>query len=214
MSVIKKIPHLNFFTHQPEGILLQTMKRAYYTQKSDRPDATDVSPEIAYKAFADACYGMKKYADAVCLYQHVIKINPKDEVVHNRLGMLYLHLGEYDKAERAYQCATKINPECKEGHYNLGYLYFLVRRYELARKGLKAALKIDPNYARARQLWKEINRVVAKGTDALGQPHSREIVIGNAGESDGGPWVFMGTDGSISPTDTGGTWIKGTRRQA
>jgi len=45
----------------------------------------------------------EKIEEAVTLYEEILKLEPKNEPVNTRLGILYSHLGEYDTAEQIFR---------------------------------------------------------------------------------------------------------------
>ena len=49
---------------------------------------------------------------------HIVLINPKDELVHNNIGVLRHEQGKLDQAIDAYRKAIAINPNYFEGYSN------------------------------------------------------------------------------------------------
>ena len=49
--------------------------------------------------------------DAVSLYEEILKLEPDNEPVNTRLGILYSHLGEYDTAEQMFRTLLARTPE-------------------------------------------------------------------------------------------------------
>jgi O-antigen ligase len=48
-----------------------------------------------------------------------------DENINRFLGLYYMEMGQYQKAEKEFKYAIYLRPEFIEAYYNLGYLYFI-----------------------------------------------------------------------------------------
>ena len=51
-----------------------------------------------------------------------MEIEPNNPIVHINLGVIYIDLGDFDKAVNATQVALKLNPENPEALINLWYI--------------------------------------------------------------------------------------------
>jgi tetratricopeptide (TPR) repeat protein len=94
-----------------------------------------------------------RYRAAIEAYREVLEIQPRDAVLHNRLGMCHQNLGEREQARRAYRRALELNPRYAEVWNNLGTVEQSVDRLEAAVDAYKKAIRIKPDLAAA---WKNL----------------------------------------------------------
>lgn len=78
--------------------------------------AIDDAPQDVslYNRLGVALRQQQKHRQALECYQKALKLEPKDEKVHFNLGVLYLDLGEKDKALKACQAALDLCPDFPE----------------------------------------------------------------------------------------------------
>lgn len=76
-------------------------------------DAIAQEPDnITYLLFlANIFVQQEKIEEAVNLYEEILKLDPENEPVNTRLGLLYSHLGEYDTAEQIFRDLLTRNPK-------------------------------------------------------------------------------------------------------
>jgi tetratricopeptide (TPR) repeat protein len=53
----------------------------------------------------------------------LLKNSPDDDVIHNKLGLVYYEAGDLEKASSLYRKALELNKESSEAHFNLGLIY-------------------------------------------------------------------------------------------
>ncbi len=98
---------------------------------------------------ADSMLARKFYEDAVLEYHKVLSINPRDPVVHNKLGITYHQLQNLNLAKKEYEMAKKLNPKYAEAWNNLGTVYYSFKKYGRAIKAYKKSLELQPQSATA-----------------------------------------------------------------
>lgn len=105
----------------------------------------------------------KDYEKAIEELGKAVKIDPKNEVVHYRLGTAYLNLGEikrtsgqekeavkyFKSAIGPLQKALALNPQMADAAYNLGLAYFRLGDISSAEARWNQTLEISPNHGRA-----------------------------------------------------------------
>lgn len=69
-----------------------------------------------------------------------------DENINRFLGLYYMEMGQYQKAEKEFKYAIYLRPEFIEAYHNLGYLYFIQEEYNSAIEQWEKILEIDPNF--------------------------------------------------------------------
>ena len=71
---------------------------------------------------ADVYAEMNKDQDAAIDYERILDINPDDNIVRLKLGMIYQRLDRFTDAETAYHEALKGNPNLALAYNNLAML--------------------------------------------------------------------------------------------
>ncbi|MCG6924526.1 MAG: tetratricopeptide repeat protein, partial [Acidobacteria bacterium] len=94
-----------------------------------------------------------RYLSAAASYRGALEIQPRDPVLHNRLGMCYQNAGERELARREYATALELNPRYAEVWNNLGTMEASAKRLEEAVDAYKKAIAIKPDLAAA---WKNL----------------------------------------------------------
>jgi tetratricopeptide (TPR) repeat protein len=85
--------------------------------------------------------------EAILLYQEGLAANPRDAVLHNKLGVCYLQTGDQRRARREFESAAKLAPKFSEAWNNLGTLDHAARRYSRAITRYQKAIELRPTYA-------------------------------------------------------------------
>ncbi|WP_448584471.1 SPOR domain-containing protein [Thermocrinis sp.] len=83
---------------------------------------------------------VKNYSEAITNFFLATQMAPNEPKVWNSLGMAYMEVLEYDKAEKAFNKALEVDKKFTEAKLNLGILHFRKKDYERALKELKEAL--------------------------------------------------------------------------
>ena len=73
--------------------------------------------------------------------KYIVDVNTYDN-----LGLLYLRLKKYIRAEEEFKQAIYLNPKLTKSYYNLGNLYFMQERYDDAIEQWNKILEIEPNF--------------------------------------------------------------------
>jgi tetratricopeptide (TPR) repeat protein len=94
-----------------------------------------------------------RYEAAATAYRQVLELQPRDAVLHNRLGICYQKLGDRVMARRSYDRALELNPDYAEVWNNIGTLEQSAERIEEAVKAYKKAIRIRPDLATP---WKNL----------------------------------------------------------
>jgi len=87
--------------------------------------------------------------DAEKIYNKIIKINSKIDVVHNNLGMIYLKSNKKKLAQSCFLNAIKINSNFIEAYNNLALLNNEIGEYNKSIIYSKKALEINHNFIHA-----------------------------------------------------------------
>ena len=96
---------------------------------------------------ADSMVARKFYEDSIMEYQKALTINPRDHVVHNKLGIAYHQMQGLSLAKKEYELAKKINPKYHEAWNNLGTVHYSLKNYKKAIKYYKKSIELRPDSA-------------------------------------------------------------------
>ena len=96
-----------------------------------------------------AAYRQGQLGQAVTQGEALAARYPRFPLIHNILGIAYIGLKEFPKAESALRHALSINDEFPELHNNLGISLMHQGKFEDADKAFKRAFTLKPDYANA-----------------------------------------------------------------
>src|SRR3989338_5728373 len=86
------------------------------------------------------CFETRQYTTAESLFRRVLKINAGYADLHNLLGVIHNHKGNFEGAMEYFKKALAINPNYTEALLNLAVLYNDLGKYQEA-KALYGKLK-------------------------------------------------------------------------
>ncbi len=86
-------------------------------------------------------YISKNYSEAIANFFRASQLAPMEPKVWNALGLAYMEVQEYAKAENALNKALQVDRSFTEAKLNLGVLYYRQRAYEKALNTLKEVLQ-------------------------------------------------------------------------
>jgi tetratricopeptide (TPR) repeat protein len=89
------------------------------------------------------------YDGAMAEYEKVIKIDEKNALAHNNLGIIYKRKGLYISAVEEFKAALEGLPNYFKAYNNLANVYFERADYDDAVKYYNKCLAIKPNFADA-----------------------------------------------------------------
>ena len=139
---------------------LSYLRRPRTTQTLDNAEglfrrALDIDPDYV-RAYAGLCNAyLGKYrldrrtehvepAERAC--NKALQLNPGDTEVHEALGSLYRHTGQYDIAEKEFQRAIVLNPRLEAAYYGLAMTYKAQGRLGEAEQLFHYAVDLEPGY--------------------------------------------------------------------
>jgi Flp pilus assembly protein TadD len=82
----------------------------------------------------------KNYSEAIANFFIATQKAPNEPKVWNALGIAYMEVFEYEKAESAFRKALEVDKKFTEARLNLGVMYFRKKDYENALKEIRTAL--------------------------------------------------------------------------
>jgi tetratricopeptide (TPR) repeat protein len=82
----------------------------------------------------------KNYSEAIANFFIATQKAPNEPKVWNALGLAYVEVFEYEKAESAFRRALGVDKKFTEARLNLGVMYFRKKDYENALREIRTAL--------------------------------------------------------------------------
>jgi len=132
----------------------------YYSKgimNNEKGSTIDAASNFEYAAELDPYNGRILHASGTSYFN--LMMNDKAEEIMQRakkyivdvntydnLGLLYLRLKKYIRAEEEFKQAIYLNPKLTKSYYNLGYLYFIQERYDDTIEQWNKILEIEPNF--------------------------------------------------------------------
>lgn len=85
-----------------------------------------------------------RFAEALALYEKILKTDKDFPAIHYYRGLLYRNMGMLEESISAFRSAVAQNPDMPEAHYNLGYAYRRKGLYKEAIFEFQKTLELIP----------------------------------------------------------------------
>lgn len=79
---------------------------------------------VQLEGLGDELRANKEMLQAVDCYEAALRKTPRSAVLYNKIGMAYLAMREYPKAQKALQKSIKLDKKYPEAYNNLGAVYY------------------------------------------------------------------------------------------
>ena len=112
-------------------------------------------------------FNLKKYDQAINLWNKTIIIDPKFAQGLNNLGNAYLKIKKFDEAIKYLNDALKLKPNSFETHFTLSEVFFHKGMYDVSLNNLNEALKLKPTHLTAITNKIELLLKLSKEKEAL-----------------------------------------------
>jgi len=96
---------------------------------------------------AELLVARQSWLGAIAAYRDAIRAQPKDAVLHNRLGICYQRAGDAKAARKSYRRAIDLKKDYAAAWNNLGTLDHARGKYKSAISEYGRAIKLDPKDA-------------------------------------------------------------------
>lgn len=123
----------------------------------DEPDLVTLTRDFRRKVAAEDVIG----------YETEIERAPSDAGLHDDAAMLYLELGQPDRAADHFQKTLALRGDVAIAHYNLGTALTLARKFDQAVYEYQRAIRIEPAYANAHNNLGNVYLAQKKYDDAI-----------------------------------------------
>ena len=154
------------------GICAAPYARAEALADLPRTDPLDTAKAAELKG--DLARAHDNYQEAILHYQKVLRADPKNVAVWNKMGIAELKLRNRGAARKDFQKALKYDPRSVSALNNLGAVAYLDKKYKLAIQYLKKALELDessaPSHLNMAEAWMglvEVDRAMTEYARAL-----------------------------------------------
>jgi tetratricopeptide (TPR) repeat protein len=107
----------------------------------------ELTPRQIAEMRADILVARKQFADAAAAYEEILRREPKNAPLLNKIGMAYQQLGDARRAEHFYKTATHADKRFSSAINNLGTLEYAKGNYRKAIKYYKKALRLANDQA-------------------------------------------------------------------
>lgn len=107
-----------------------------------------------------------KYAEAIKLYQEIVKRNPANYPAYLRLARVYLETGKYVDCQQTYETMLQKLPDNAEARTGLAELSFLLGDYDKTSRLLTKLRETEPNHLKALNLSCQLYLQVGKYDEA------------------------------------------------
>lgn len=133
-------------------------KDTFWTQVVvDLPDAPELEINYGYLLYKEG-----KLEKALQVYNIALNKYPKEEAVHNNIGIIYEERGEYSLAETEFLKELEINIDSEKAHLNLASLYHRLEKYDLCVHHYEEAVRINPKNDLARMSLNKLKIMMGK----------------------------------------------------
>lgn len=95
----------------------------------------------------DVMMARKRYSEAIEIYQEILKQEPRNAALLNKVGIAFQHLNDFKMSRRYYERAHRADRTLVNAVNNLGTLYYQQKNYRRAEREYRRALKISPQVA-------------------------------------------------------------------
>lgn len=111
------------------------------------PSQPEMTPRQLAELRADILVARKMYPQAVSAYLPLVRQEPKNAPLLNKLGMVYEMWGVNGRAEHCFKQAIKADKTYASAFNNVGTVEYAKRHYKGSEKWYKKALKLRPDLA-------------------------------------------------------------------
>jgi tetratricopeptide (TPR) repeat protein len=108
-----------------------------------------------------------RQAEAVELYQTVLRLNPNLVATQSNLGGALVRMGRHADALKMLQKALRANAQIPQLQYNMGSALYELQRYEEALRHFEMALRLKPTYFLAQVYRSNVLMALDRNDDAM-----------------------------------------------
>jgi len=135
------------------GLVFSLLAGNHYLFRKDIEalDRWQRATRIHYSLGGNLLFQRGFYREATLEFQKAIDLEPHFAPAHNRLGMAYAILGDFEKAEKHFKKVIELSPGIDWGYLNLGLLYELREEAARALPLLEKAFSLNPENPKTKE---------------------------------------------------------------
>lgn len=126
---------------------LQAAQQESTRQQAEPQIAAPLTPRQIAELKGDIFMARKMYSEGIEAYEELLKTEPKNAELLNKIGVGYSSLTKLDTAKKYYERAVKVNPKYSAALNNLGTVHFYQKRFRRAIKTYERAIALRPDSA-------------------------------------------------------------------
>jgi len=138
----------------------------------DSPPAEKMTPRQAAELHADILMARKEYLDAARAYDDILKTDPNNARLYNKMGVAYQQLTDLNRAERCYKKAMHADKHFASAVNNVGTVESQKNHYAKAidyyQKALELRVDMAPIYSNLAYAYVE-QKKYPEAMDAFGK---------------------------------------------
>jgi len=128
----------------------RTTPRAIVVEQQEpavAPSEKKMSPRETKLMRGDIYMARKMYVEAVAVYQDLLREEPRNAELMNKIGIAYHQQSRMNDAKKYYKRAIKTDKNYASAYNNLGSVEYSRKKYKGAVKEFNKAIKLDPTVA-------------------------------------------------------------------
>lgn len=137
---------------------LKILLNQFTQTQSSLQDNQSISAETYYR-WADTMFSLKRYQEAILMYDQAIYLKPDYTIAYNNRGLAKNNLEHYNDAIADYNAAINLKQDFAEAYNNRGLALSNLGQYDAAITDYNTAIDLKSDYAIAYN-----NRGLAKGS--------------------------------------------------
>ena len=94
-------------------------------------------------------YNKLHYETAITYWLNASKLEPRNEIVYNNIGLAFSFLKKYKESIENYNKSIELNPKYATAYNNRGVLYANLKDYKKSFEDYNKAIELNPEYADA-----------------------------------------------------------------
>jgi len=123
------------------------------------------------------------WRNSQALFEHTLKVQPENFVIHNNLGTFFKKQGKEEEAYAHIARAAELNPHYTKARYNLGSMLAARGKLTEAKSCFDAVLQINPKHVKAHTKLGRILLMQGKPDEAVRHLQQALVLNPNYGEA-------------------------------
>ncbi len=119
----------------------------------------DTNDPNSLATLGDKYFESNQYAQAIEIYEKVIKLNPNDVDTYNDLGLAYFYTGRANIAVDRLKRGTEVVPSYQRVWLSLGFILLSEGRKDEAKPVLQRAAELDPESTVGREAKRMLQQI-------------------------------------------------------